>query len=161
MTTDFDPQQLRAALGSFATGVTVITARTAAGELVGLTANSFASVSLEPPLVLWSIGLGTPSFEAFRDCSHYAINILAADQVDISNRFASPSEDKFAGLEYVSGAGGVPLLAGCIASFECRNEIQHPGGDHLILIGYIERYQLHGGEPLLFFGGDYAALNRL
>lgn len=161
MTTDFDPQHLRAALGSFATGVTVITTRTASGELVGLTANSFASVSLDPPLVLWSIGLGTPSFEAFRDCSHYAINILALDQEEISNRFASPSENKFAGLEYTAGAGGAPLLAGCIASFECRNQTQYPGGDHLILVGRIERYQVAGGAPLLFFGGSYAALSSL
>lgn len=158
MTTEFNPQHLRGALGSFATGVTVITARAANGELVGLTANSFASVSLRPPLVLWSIDLGTPSFEVFRDCSHYAINVLGAHQEVLSNRFAMPSEDKFAGLDYRSGIGGAPLLAGCIASFECANEAQHAGGDHLILVGRIENYTVSSGAPLLFFRSGYARL---
>lgn len=160
MSTDFNPQHLRAALGSFATGVTVVTTRGPKGEPVGLTANSFASVSLEPPLVLWSIGLNTPSFAAFRDCSHYAINILSADQEDVSNRFANPQPDKFAGLDYREGISGVPLLNGCIASFECRNEIQHAGGDHLILVGRIENYSIDiaAGPPLLFYASKYAGL---
>ena len=166
MPTDHNPQNtpaserasLRYALGSFATGVTVITARDAAGNPAGLTVNSFASVSLDPPLVLWSIGLGSPSFTIFRDCSHYAINVLAADQEEISNRFSNPSPDKFAGLEYTLGLGNAPLLGGCIASFECRNEKQHEGGDHLILVGRVENYIVDMGAPLLFFGSRYAGL---
>ena len=158
MTTEFNPQHLRTAFGSFATGVTIITARAANGELVGLTANSFASVSLRPPLVLWSIDLGTPSFEVFRDCSHYAINVLSADQEALSNRFAMPSDDKFAGLDYCNGAGGAPLLSGCIAHFECANEAQHAGGDHLIMVGRIENYSVSSGAPLLFFRSSYARI---
>lgn len=155
---NFDPQQLRAVFGSFATGVTVITTRGPAGELIGMTVNSLASLSLEPPLLVWCIDLGTPSFEAFRDCSHYAINVLGADQADISNRFANPSEDKFAGLSWQEGAGGSPLIAGCIAYFECVNEAQHPGGDHRLMVGRILGYQIDPGAPLLFFGSRYARL---
>lgn len=158
MSSEFNPQHLRAALGSFATGVTVITARAPNGELVGLTANSFASVSLQPPLVLWSIDRNTPSFEVFRSCSHYAINVLGAGQEALSNRFATPSADKFAGLDYRNGAGRAPLLAGCIAGFECANEAQHAGGDHLIMVGRIENYSVSSGAPLLFFRSAYAEL---
>lgn len=154
----FDPAALRHAFGSFATGVTVVTALDARGNPVGLTANSFTSVSLEPPLVLWCIGLGTPSFATFRDCSHYAINVLSGDQEEISNRFANPSSDKFAGLEYRRGIGGVPLLSGCIASFECSNAAQYPGGDHLILVGQVENYRVDIDAPLLFFASNYAGL---
>lgn len=154
----FAPAELRQAFGSFATGVTVVTTRNADGKLVGLTANSFSAVSLSPPLLLWCISMSTPSFTAFRDCSHYAINILGAEQTDISNRFANSSPDKFANLDYGFGPAGSPLIAGCIASFECRNEIQYPGGDHLILVGYVEHYQVSPGAPLLFHGSRYAGL---
>ncbi|HTJ96544.1 MAG TPA: flavin reductase family protein [Rhodocyclaceae bacterium] len=149
---------LRYALSSFATGVTVVTTRDANGQQHGLTANSFASVSLDPPLVLWSISRGTPSFEAFRGCSHYAVNILSSDQEEISNRFAHASPDKFAGLEYTLGVGGSPVLAGCIASFECRNETQHDGGDHVILVGRVQNFKVDMGTPLLFFASRYASL---
>ena len=156
--TTFNPRQLRATFGSFATGVTVVTTRDGGGEPVGLTVNSLASVSLSPPLLVWCIGLGTPSFEVFRGCTHYAVNVLASNQEDISNRFATPSSDKFAGLTLQNGAGGAPLIAGCIASFECVNEIQYPGGDHLMLVGRILNYQTHAGDPLIFFGSGYAKL---
>jgi 3-hydroxy-9,10-secoandrosta-1,3,5(10)-triene-9,17-dione monooxygenase reductase component len=156
--TPHEPALLRQAFSSFATGVTVVTTRDAQGHLVGLTANSFSAVSLEPRLALWCIAAGTPSFAAFRDCSHYTINVLAADQEEISNRFANPSPDKFAGLEYSEGLGGAPRLAGCIASFECRNLHQYPGGDHLIMVGEVENFQLNMGAPLLFFGSRYAGL---
>jgi len=153
---NFNPAALRQAFGSFATGVTVITALDASGKPTGITVNSFTSVSLEPPLVLWCIGLGTPSFASFRDCSHYAIHVLSADQEDISNRFANPSADKFAGLDYSRGTGGVPLLPGCVATFECSNAAQYPGGDHLILVGKVEHYQASLDAPLLFFASNYA-----
>ena len=149
---------LRQAFGSFATGVTIVTARDAKGNLVGLTANSFSAVSLEPPLVLWCVSLTTPSFAAFRDCSHYTINVLSADQEDISNRFATPNADKFAGMDYSLSAGGAPTLKGCIASFECRNAHQYPGGDHLIMVGQVENYRVNMDAPLLFFASKYAGI---
>jgi 3-hydroxy-9,10-secoandrosta-1,3,5(10)-triene-9,17-dione monooxygenase reductase component len=155
---DLSPAMLRQAFGSFATGVTVVTARDADGKPVGLTANSFSAVSLEPPLVLWCIALTTPSFAAFRDCSHYAINVLSADQEELSNRFANPSPNKFAGLDYTSGLGDCPLLTGAISSFECSNAHQYPGGDHLILVGRVESYRVNLDAPLLFFGSKYAGL---
>lgn len=149
---------LRQAFGSFATGVTIVTACDSKGNLVGLTANSFSAVSLEPPLVLWCVSMTTPSFAAFRDCSHYTINVLSADQEEISNRFATPSPDKFAGLDYGLGAGGAPVLQGCIASFECRNAHQYPGGDHLIMVGEVENYHVNMDAPLLFFASKYAGI---
>jgi flavin reductase (DIM6/NTAB) family NADH-FMN oxidoreductase RutF len=155
---NLSPALLRQAFGSFATGVTVVTARDVDGNPVGLTANSFSAVSLDPPLVLWCIALGTPSFAAFRDCSHYAINVLSADQEEISNRFANPSPNKFSGIDYALGLGEVPLLNGSIASFECRNLHQYPGGDHLIMVGQVEKYRVNMDAPLLFFGSKYAGL---
>ncbi|HEU6456199.1 MAG TPA: flavin reductase family protein [Roseateles sp.] len=155
---DLSPAMLRQAFGSFATGVTVITTRDANGTLVGLTANSFSAVSLNPPLLLWCISLTTPSFGAFRDCSHYAINVLSADQEEISNRFANPSPNKFAGLDYSIGAGGAALLNGSIATFECRNTHRYPGGDHLIMVGEVENYRVNMDTPLLFFASKYAGL---
>lgn len=156
---DFDPREFRNALGSFATGITVITARDAQGGLAGLTVNSFASVSLDPPLVLWSLSLYSPSLAIFQNCSHYAINVLAADQTHLSQRFSRPSEDaaggKFAGLEFEVGLGGAPLLRDCCARFECRNETRHPGGDHLIFVGLVEQYRRAERAPLLFHGGRY------
>jgi flavin reductase (DIM6/NTAB) family NADH-FMN oxidoreductase RutF len=154
----FDLRSLRDALGDFATGVTVVTARDADGRPVGVTINSFASVSLEPPLVLWSLGLHSPSRAAFESCSHYAINILAATQEDLSQRFAQSQGDKFAGIELGVGAGDTPLLPGCCAWFECRNELRYPGGDHVILVGRVERFERQEKPPLIFHGGRYRAL---
>jgi flavin reductase (DIM6/NTAB) family NADH-FMN oxidoreductase RutF len=158
---DIDPRELRNTLGSFATGITVITARAADDTLVGLTVNSFASVSLDPPLVLWSLSLYSPSLAVFQHCSHYAINVLAADQMHLSQRFSRPSEEgsgKFAGLEFDTGRGGAPLLRDCCAWFECRNETRHPGGDHLIFIGLVEGLQRSERAPLLYHGGRYCSL---
>jgi len=149
---------LRQALGQFATGVAIITARNDDGQAVGLTINSFASVSLDPPLVLWSLGLDSPLLKTFEHCSHYAINILAVNQMELSQRFAQSQTDKFSGLECQLGAGDVALLSGCCAWFECRNEIRHIGGDHLILIGHVERFSRAENEPLIFHSGRYRAL---
>ena len=154
----FDPRTLRDALGEFATGIAVVTASGADGQPVGVTINSFASVSLEPPLVLWSLGLHSPSLAAFESCSHYAINILAAGQEDFSQRFAQSQGDKFAGIDLQLGAGGAPLLPGCCAWFECRNELRYPGGDHVILVGYVEGFERQGKAPLIFHGGRYRSL---
>ena len=153
-----DLRNLRDALGDFATGVTVVTTRGANGQPVGVTVNSFASVSLDPPLVLWSLGLQSPSLAAFEACSHYAINILAADQTEFSQRFSQSQSDKFAGIALTVGAGGTPLLPGCCAWFECRNEMRYPGGDHLILVGYVESFNREEKPPLIFHGGRYRAL---
>ncbi len=153
-----DLRRLRDALGEFATGVTVVTARSADGQPVGVTINSFASVSLEPPLVLWSLGLESPSLAVFESCSHYAVNVLAADQAEFSQRFSQSQSDKFAGIDLKVGAGGTPILPGCCARFECRNEMRYPGGDHVILIGFVERFHREEKPPLIFHGGRYRRL---
>lgn len=159
MTTDtspgFDKRLLRNALGKFGTGVTVITTRRAEGELVGLTASSFNTVSLEPPLVLWSLSASSPSMQAFRDATHFAVNVLALDQVWLSTHFSTPQPDKFAAVKWQAGLGGAPLLDGCIARFECRNAFRQEGGDHLIFIGRVERFCSFSGAPLLCCGGKY------
>ncbi len=148
----------RNALGTFATGITVITARAGDGALVGLTANSFNSVSLDPPLILWSLSLHSPTLPAFQHCSHYAVNILAADQVELSERFAAVEDDKFSGIETCSGLGGAPLLPGCCAWFECRNDARHGGGDHLIFVGLVERFSHNDRPPLVYHRGRYREL---
>ncbi|MNF37782.1 p-hydroxyphenylacetate 3-hydroxylase, reductase component [compost metagenome] len=152
---DSDPRALRSLLGQFATGVTVITTRAANGRNVGMTANSFSSVSLDPPLVLWSISRSAPSLDDFLAASHFAINVLGADQHDLSGHFARGATDKFADIAYQTGAGGVPLLEGGIATLVCRNLTQYEGGDHLIFLGQLEQYRNSGGEPLIFHAGQY------
>lgn len=160
-----DTLSLRQALGEYATGVAVVTARGSGeqgGQMVGLTVNSFASVSLDPPLVLWSLGLNSPSLAAFQSASHFAVNVLAANQTAISNQFAQPKTDKFAGIDYKVGAGGTALLPDCCAWFECRVETQYEGGDHVIFIGRVEQFRRATGDdarpPLLFHRGAYGEL---
>jgi flavin reductase (DIM6/NTAB) family NADH-FMN oxidoreductase RutF len=152
----FSADEFRHALGMFATGVTIVTARDAAGVRVGLTANSFNSVSLAPPLVLWSLSKRAGSMRAFSHGSHYAINILAADQHDIAVRFASKAHDRFAGLAFREGAAGAPVLEGAAAVFECFNRSQYDEGDHVIFVGEVERCEHRAGaQPLIFHGGRY------
>jgi flavin reductase (DIM6/NTAB) family NADH-FMN oxidoreductase RutF len=140
----------------FATGVTIVTARTPAGVLVGLTANSFNSVSLNPPLVLWSLAQAAGSMAALSTGSHYAINILAADQKDLAERFASGRADRWQGVAYTDGASGAPLLDGAAASFECFNRSRYEEGDHVIFVGEVERCTHRAGAaPLLFHGGRF------
>ena len=140
----------------FATGVTIVTARTASGELVGLTANSFNSVSLSPPLVLWSLAQTASSMAAFSTGSHYAINILAAGQKELAERFASKRADRWDGVAFVEGMAGAPLLAGAAASFECFNRSQYQEGDHVIFVGEVERCShQEGAAPLLYHGGKF------
>lgn len=153
---NFSPPEFRTALGMFATGVTIVTARTAEGELVGLTANSFNSVSLDPPLVLWSLARAAASLPAFSTGSHYAINILGADQIDLAKRFAAKDVDRFAGVAFIDGVGGAPLLAGAAATFECFNRSRYSEGDHVIFVGEVERCSHRAGaSPLLFHGGKF------
>ena len=158
--THFDPAEFRKALGSFATGVTIITTRAADGTLMGLTANSFNSVSLNPPLVLWSLANTSMSLAAFRAASHWAVHVLAADQEELSARFAKRGESKFAGMEVEEGVGGVPLLHGCSARFQCRTAFQYEGGDHVIFLGEVLSFDRNEMPPLVFHGGRYAHATR-
>ncbi len=152
----FSTPQFRAALGMFATGVTIITARAVDGQVVGLTANSFASVSLDPPLVLWSLAQAAASLAAFRAGSHYAINVLAADQKLLAERFALKGADRWSGVSFTEGMGGAPLLSGAAASFECFNRSRYEEGDHVIFVGEVERCSwTPGASPLLFHGGRF------
>ena len=152
----FSSAQFRTALGMFATGVTIVTARTQEGELVGLTANSFNSVSLDPPLVLWSLSRAAASLPAFQAGSHYAINVLGADQQALALRFASKNIDRFADVAFVDGAGGAPILAGAAATFECFNRSRYEEGDHVIFVGEVERCtRREGASPLLYHGGKF------
>lgn len=150
-----DPRDLRSLLGQFATGVTVITTCTADGRKVGMTANSFSSVSLEPALVLWSLARTAPSLNDFCSASHFAINVLSAEQHTLSRHFSRPADDKFAGVTHAPGTAGVPLIDDVIATLVCRNVTQYDGGDHLIFIGEIEHYRYSGAEPLVFHAGQY------
>lgn len=153
--TSFDSRQLRNVLGTFTTGVTIVTTRDANGVPHGVTANSFSSVSLEPPLVLWSQALTSRSLPAFRDSDHFAVNILADDQVAMSQHFAKPQEDKFANMDYSDGLGGVPVLQGTVAHFECVKVAAYPAGDHIIYLGRVERVSHSGRRPLAFAHGRY------
>jgi flavin reductase (DIM6/NTAB) family NADH-FMN oxidoreductase RutF len=152
----FSSTEFRAALGMFATGVTVVTARGPDGAPVGLTANSFNSVSLSPPLVLWSLSRKAGTMPAFRAGSHYAINILAADQRELAERFAGKAEERFAGVAWHDGTAGAPVIDGAVAVFECFNRSRYEEGDHVIFVGEVERCSHRAGaQPLLFHGGRY------
>ena len=156
-TEGLDPRQFRNALGNFATGVTVVTAcNPENGELVGVTANSFNSVSVDPPLVLWSLDRGSFSLQSFEAADHFIVNVLAADQVNLSQRFARSSDDKFTKLDYGKGIGGAPLLSGCAASFECKKSFTYEGGDHLIFVGEVQQFTSTDRSSLVFHRGSYA-----
>lgn len=150
-----DPRDFRNALGSFATGVTVITATLPDSKPVGLTCNSFASVSLNPPLVLWSLASYSPSMGVFQNASHFAVNVLGAGQRNLARQFAVSAADKFAGVKWREGLGGAPLLPGTVASFECRVADRYYGGDHVIFLGAVETYAYNRSEPLLFARGGF------
>ncbi|WP_211210605.1 flavin reductase family protein [Arhodomonas aquaeolei] len=155
-TTGIDPRALRNALGCFATGVTIVTARGEDGSPVGLTVNSFSSVSLEPPLVLWSLVQHSPSRPVFERASHFTVNVLTTGQRELSQRFASPRPDKFEGVRWWAGAGGAPVIEGCLAHFQCRHALRYDGGDHDIFLGRVEAFDTSPtGEPLVFVAGRY------
>jgi flavin reductase (DIM6/NTAB) family NADH-FMN oxidoreductase RutF len=140
----------------FATGVTIVTARAANGSLVGLTANSFNSVSLTPPLVLWSLSQSASSMATMRTASHYAINILSAEQQALALTFASKDTDRWAGVSFELGRSGAPLLHGAVASFECFNRSRYSEGDHVIFVGEVEHcHHQRGAAPLLYHGGKF------
>lgn len=151
-----DPKEFRNALGAFATGVTIVTTRSVDGVDVGVTANSFNSVSLDPPMVLWSLARNSGSFEAFRNASHFTAHILAFDQEALSNTFAKRGIDKFEGLSLMRGHGDAPLLDGCSARFQCKIAYRYEGGDHVILVGEVLGFDHFERKPLAFLGGRYA-----
>ncbi len=153
-----DKTAFRNALGSFVTGVTIVTACDPQGDPVGLTANSFNSVSLDPPMVLWSLALTANSLPAFRDAKAWAVHILAADQQTMSDRFARSGADKFEGLETQNGPEGAPLIVGCAARFGCRARYEYEGGDHAIFLGEVVDFARSSAEPLVYHSGGYGRL---
>ena len=156
-----DAKDFRAALSAFATGVTVVTTLDGQGGGVGLTANSFTSVSLTPPLILWSLARSSRSLIAFEHCDHFAIHVLARHQRDLSDRFARGGQEKFAGLTLERGPGGIPLLPAYAARFVCRNTYRYDGGDHVIFVGEVVEFDGSAREPLVFHGGRYATASAL
>lgn len=146
---------LRDVFGTFLTGVTVVTTRDAAGQPHGVTANSFSSVSLDPPLILWSQSLKANSFPVFRDSEHFVVNILAEQQIDISQRFARAGADKFAGVEVTDNEHRMPRITGSTAHIECRKVAMYPGGDHAVFLGEVERFERAPHRPLAFGNGKY------
>lgn len=157
----FDARGFRNALGCFPTGVAIITTLDG-GTPVGLTCNSFSSVSLDPPLVLWSLRTNSKSLAAFRKARAFAINILAEDQNLLSARFASGAiADKFEGVPWSPGLQGVPLVGGCVAGFECSTFAEHEAGDHVVFIGRVERFaHPRQDDPLVFYRGAYMMVTR-
>ena len=156
----FDPKAFRRALGLFATGVTIVTTRAADGTPVGITANSFNSVSLQPPMVLWSLAKNARSLASFSECGYWNVHILSNEQEALSNRFARAGEDKFAGMALDQSANGVALIPDCTARFQCRNAFQYEGGDHIIFVGEVIEYDASQRPPLLYVTGDYALAAR-
>jgi flavin reductase (DIM6/NTAB) family NADH-FMN oxidoreductase RutF len=151
----FDARQFRDALAQFATGVTVICARAGADRFVGLTANSFNSVSLEPPLILWSLAVGSESLPAFETTERYSINVLAAEQAELAHRFSRPHADRFAGVDFRLGWADAPLIEGCVAWFECRHAARHRAGDHIVFIGEVATCERSRGRGLVFHHGHF------
>ncbi len=155
---EFDSVHFRQALSQFATGVTVITTRLADGSFRGLTASSFNSVSLDPPLVLWSLGTGANSLPIFSGNSHYVINVLSADQAHLAKLFSTRTEDPFGTVEFELSRTGQPILKGCTAWFECHNRSRYPEGDHVIFVGEVEHCEFNPRAPLVFHGGRFRDL---
>src|SRR6266478_895867 len=150
-----DPRDFRNALGTYATGVTIITAVASDGKPFGITCNSFASVSLNPPLVLWSLGMFSQGLGTFQSASHFTVNVLGASQQALANKFAKSSEDKFAGVQWTPGLGKAPILADSVANFQCRAANRYYGGDHVFFLGAVEAYAYNRKEPLLFAHSGY------
>lgn len=150
-----DSRAFRDALGCFATGVTVVTAKARDGRPFGVTVNSFSSLSLDPPLILWSLSSGSGTYSAFLEASHFAVHVLCVNQEHICLQFARSGIDRFGGIDLGEGAGGVPILPDTAALFECRSLYRYWGGDHVIFIGRVERFQQWPErKPLMFHQGQ-------
>jgi flavin reductase (DIM6/NTAB) family NADH-FMN oxidoreductase RutF len=162
---NFDQNAFKQALSQFATGVTVITTRASSGQLIGITASSFNSVSLNPPLVLWSLATRSASMPVFRANSHYVVNVLAASQLELCKRFATVKGDRFEGVSHAQGDTGMPVLDGALAWFECHNRSRYEEGDHVIFVGEVERCGVHENaaetSPLVFQNGRFHGLKPL
>lgn len=155
-----DPDSFRAVLGRFASGVTIVTVHDAAGRDHGMTVSAFCSVSLEPPLVLVCIERVASMHDVAIAASHFAVNVLAAEQETLARRFADTGSDRFAGVGYTRGESGAPLLDDALAIAECRRVTAHPAGDHTILVGETEHATVRDARPLLYYRGGYASLER-
>ncbi|MGF1592895.1 MAG: flavin reductase family protein [Kiloniellaceae bacterium] len=155
----FDSFAFRRALGRFATGVTVVTARDPSGVNQGITINSFSSVSLEPPLILFCLDREAFSFDSFCKAERFAVNVLGAGQHELSVRFSTAATDKWEGVGYDLWTGDLPVLQGCLANMGCRHEHLYEGGDHVIIVGRVERLQVAGeGDPLIYFQSGYRTI---
>lgn len=156
-----DQRGFRRALGYFPTGVAIVTTRTPEGRPVGLTINSFSSLSLEPPLVMWSLANRSVNLSVFQNCAYFAINILRQEQVEAAMGFADPNiKDKFALVSHADGQEGVPLIDNCVATFVCENYQQYPGGDHTIFIGQVVRHStIAKHEPAVFHRGQFTSIS--
>ena len=155
----FSSQEFRDALGNFATGVCVLTACPPGGQAFGMTINSFASVSLQPPLILWSLQNDSELFASWQDTTHYAVNILCAEQRDLAAQYARKGEHALAAAHYRRTPAGVPVLPAALLSLECTAEARHPAGDHHILVARVcAMLPGKAGEPLVFCAGDYRQL---
>lgn len=153
---NFDPREFRNALGSFATGVTIVTTLNEEKAPVGITASSFNSVSLDPPLVLWSLGKKSNALKAFQESGHFAVHVLCNRQSDLSNQFSRSGSDKFSGVAWENGILGSPVIPDCMASFQCKTQYQYEGGDHIIFVGEVLAFENTPKSPLLFHAGSYA-----
>jgi len=151
----FDKRDLRNALGSFGTGVTVVTSGNNQSRLVGVTANSFSSVSLDPPIVLWSLGSASPSLDVFDTSGRFVINILSLQQIDLSKRFSSNVPNKFEGVDFSEGLEGLPVISNCVATIECKTIQRSVVGDHVLFLGQVEKYTYEIKPTLLFCQGNY------
>jgi 3-hydroxy-9,10-secoandrosta-1,3,5(10)-triene-9,17-dione monooxygenase reductase component len=151
---------LRQALGQFATGVTIVTTAGPGGTPIGVTANSFSSVSLEPPMVLWSLAAAAYSRSAFETAGYFCVHVLTAAQEELSRRFATQGSDKFAGVSWSPGLGHAPMLDEYVARFQCRNSHHFPVGDHIVMVGEVLEFDLADSRPLVFHGGRYAHAER-
>ncbi len=150
-----DSAQFRKAMGQFATGVTVITTRLADGSFRGLTASSFNSVSLDPPLILWSLANGANSMPIFNANSHYVVNVLNADHGEVARLFSTRGSDPFTQVQFHLSRTGQPILNGAVAWFECSNRSRYPEGDHVIFVGEVEACACAPTSPLIYHGGQF------
>ena len=151
-------EHLRKVMGYFATGVTVVTMRLPSGDPWGFTVNSFASVSLTPPLILFCVDHGSESFQAMNRAPHFAVNILAEDQEELSRRFSAKRQDRFSHVPWSEGPHGSPLIEGCLGFLECRKVASHAHGDHTVILGEVLEARATGGNPLLFYRSSYARI---
>lgn len=157
----FDSRQFRDAFAEYATGVTIICAAHGEGRFVGFTANSFNSVSLTPPLVLWTLRSRSTSLPAFEAAERYSVNVLGSAQTDLARRFSRPHADRFAGVDFRMGWANAPLIAGCAAWFECRHHSRHTVGDHVVFVGEVVTCERATGSGLVFHHGGFATTTPL